>query len=73
MGSLRKAEVEIMPGKKSHQEKAVKCALCSRVSYCTGDQPKLQGMGGMGEGTLSRAGNKSHEKKVMDQSGPQKP
>lgn len=47
----------------------MECALCSRVSYCTGDQPKLEGAGGMGEGTLSRAGNKSHEKKVMDQSG----
>lgn len=55
-------EVQTVPGKKSHQEKVVECALCSRVSYCTGDQPKLEGMGGMDEGTLSHAGNKSHEK-----------
>lgn len=34
-------------------------AACGRVSCYTGDQPRLEGMG---EGTLSDAGNKSHEK-----------
>lgn len=61
MGNLRKAEVK-SAREKSYQEKVVECALFSRVSHCAGDQPKLEEMDGMGEGTLSHAGNKSHEK-----------
>ena len=42
-----------MPGEKSHEEKVVECALSSRVSCCTEDQSKLEGMGGMDEGTFT--------------------
>lgn len=59
MGSLRKAEVEIVPGKSPTRRKSWNMLF---VSHCAGDQPKLEGMGGMGEGTLLHAGNKSHEK-----------
>lgn len=38
-------KAEVAPGKKSQQEKVAEHALCSRVSYRTGDQPNLEWLG----------------------------